>query len=296
MSWYYDWKPYVPVAKRKANAKQHAAKIAKKEGRSLQPIELAGSKIAATFWGKAWCDNLEQYSDYANRLPRGRTYVRNGSVIDLGIKRGQIDAMVSGSAIYTIKIKIDTLKPAHWERVKKDCASSIGSLMQLLTGKFDKDVMARLAQKDDGLFPSPKEISMRCSCPDHAGLCKHLAAVLYGIGSRLDAEPELLVTLRDVDHLDLVGQAVSADNLDSAFAGDGGDTLKGQDLGAVFGIDLSGASSTSTDAVPGPTVAKKKEAKSKKGSAKAVLPERKKERATKPRGTKKASARAKKGY
>ena len=149
-----------------------------KEKRQLEPIKIDGRIIAKTFWGKAWCENLEQYSDYSNRLPRGRTYVRNGSVIDLRIKRGQIDAMVSGSEIYTIKIKIETLKSAHWACVKKDCASSIGSVMQLLTGKFDKEVMARLAQPGDGMFPKPKEIAMSCSCPDGAYMCKHVGPCL----------------------------------------------------------------------------------------------------------------------
>ncbi len=280
MSWFYRWKPYVPVAQRQANAKKHAEKLAKKQGRAMQPITIDGRKIAHTFWGEAWCENLERYSDYENRLPRGRTYVRNGSVIDLVIKRGQIDALVSGSEVYTVKINIDTLKPAHWERVKKDCACSIGSVMQLLTGKFDKDVMERLSRQDDGLFPNPQEIKMSCSCPDWAGLCKHLAAVMYGIGARLDVEPELLFTLRDVDHLELVGQAVSADNLDAALQGDG-DTLKGQDLGAVFGIELSDEASGGTA-----TVAKK--TKPRKSEVKAEVAKQAKKK------TKKKGVRAKK--
>lgn len=263
MSWSFRFKPYVPVAKRRANALKFAQQIAKKEKRELAPIKIDGRTIATSFWGMAWCENLEQYSDFANRLPRGRTYVRNGSVIDLQIKRGQIEALVSGSEIYKIKIKIETLKALHWTRVKKDCACSIGSVMQLLTGKFDKDVMARLSQKDDGLFPKPKEISMSCSCPDWAGLCKHLAAVLYGVGARLDSEPELLFTLRDVDHLELVGEAVAADNLDAAFTGEASEGLKGDDLGEMFGIELSDDSSERETAIAAPKV-KKRKAQSKR--------------------------------
>jgi uncharacterized Zn finger protein len=274
MSWYFRWKPYVPVAKRRANALKHAEKIAKKEKRALEPIRIDGRTIARTFWGQSWCENLEHYSDYSNRLPRGRTYVRNGSVIDLRIKRGQIDAMVSGSEIYTIKIKIDTLKPAHWDRVKKECASSISSVMQLLTGKFDEDVMTRLCHPEAGIFPKPKEISMACSCPDGAYMCKHLAAVLYGIGARLDSEPELLFTLRDVDHLELVGQAVSTDNLNAALTGD--DTLAGEDLGEVFGIELSSDSPVGTVT-----------AKPKKSEAKARAPKKLKASAIKKSAKKK---------
>jgi uncharacterized Zn finger protein len=265
MSWYYGFKPYVPVATRKANARKHAEKLAKKEKRALQPMQVMARNIAKTFWGQAWCENLERYSDYANRLPRGRTYLRNGSVIDLVIKRGQIDAIVSGSEIYNIKIKIDTLKPGHWERVKNDCSASITSVMQLLTGKFDKTVMERLSQKDDGLFPRPQEIKMSCSCPDSAGLCKHLAAVMYGIGARLDSEPELLFTLRDVDHLELVGQAVAAENLNAALQGESDGALGGQDLEAVFGIELA---EESASAVATATVAKKTTKPKKKPAAK----------------------------
>ncbi len=239
MGWYFQFKPYVPVAQRRANAAKVAEKIAKKDGRALEPIKIDGRAIARTYWGKAWCDNLESYSDYENRLPRGRTYVRNGSVVDLRIKAGQIDALVSGSEVYKIQITIDKLKPGPWTRIKADCSHSIKSVMKLLTGKLDKDVMERLARRDQGLFPSPKEIKMRCSCPDGAYVCKHVAATMYGVGARLDNEPELLFTLRDVDHLELISQAVSSENLDAALETEGGETLEGQDLGAMFGIEMA---------------------------------------------------------
>ncbi len=259
MGWYYDFKPYVPVAQRRAKAAKFAEKIAKKDGRALEPIKIDGRAIARTYWGKAWCDNLESYSDYSNRLPRGRTYVRNGSVIDLRIKAGQIDALVSGSEVYKIQITIDKLKPAPWEKIKGDCSQSIQSVMQLLTGKLDKDVMERLARRDQGLFPSPKEIKMRCSCPDGAYMCKHLAATLYGVGSRLDNEPELLFTLRDVDHLELISQAGSSENLESALESENGETLEGQDLGAMFGIEMSpeSADGATSETTTKPATAKK---------------------------------------
>src|SRR3989304_9076129 len=95
----YGWKPYVPVAERRRQAARETARLAKK-GRTVSPVVIKGSKIANTFWGKAWCDNLEHYSDYSNRLPRGRTYVRNGSVVDLHVAPGEVKALVSGSGVH----------------------------------------------------------------------------------------------------------------------------------------------------------------------------------------------------
>src|SRR5438309_4867795 len=166
MSWYGGWRPYVPVAQRRARAASYAARLAKKEKRTLCPVKLESRKIACTFWGEAWCDNLEQYSDFANRLPRGRTYVRNGSVIDLQIKAGKIKAIVSGSEIYHVTINIKKLTPAAWKRLKQDCSQSIDSLIDLLQARFSEGVMSRLTTPREGLFPHPHEIDMECSCPD----------------------------------------------------------------------------------------------------------------------------------
>jgi uncharacterized Zn finger protein len=235
---YGGFAPYVPVAKRRADAAKYAKQLAKKEGRELTPVSISGRAIATTYWGKAWCDNLEAYSDFANRLPRGRTYARNGSVIDLQIKQGQIAAIVSGSSIYTIAISIATLAKPTWKRLKSECSQSISSVFDLLQGRFDADVMQRLAHPTDGLFPQPKQIAMKCSCPDFAGLCKHLAAVLYGVGNRLDTSPELLFTLRNVDHTELIGSAVAEGNLDRTLRGDDGESVVGGDLSEIFGIDL----------------------------------------------------------
>lgn len=237
MPYEWSWKPYVSVAQRRAKAKRHVAKVAKK-GRRILPVEIAGRKIATTFWGTAWCENLESYSDFENRLPRGRTYVRNGSVIDLQIKRGCITAIVSGSEIYEIKIDISPVNKACWKNIKQDCSRSIDSLIDLLQGRFAKGVMERLTRQEGGLFPKPKEISVRCSCPDWAVLCKHAAAALYGVGARLDSAPEMLFLLRGVDHLDLISQAVDRANLDAAFASSNGGPLASEDLGELFGIEI----------------------------------------------------------
>jgi uncharacterized Zn finger protein len=245
MSWGGYWKPYVPVSTRRANALKAAAKVAKKDNRALTPVKIDGRLIARTFWGKAWCENLERYSDFANRLPRGRTYVRNGSVVDLQINKGKIRALVAGSEVYKVTIDIDTLTPSLWKRILADCSQSIASLMDLIQGRFDDGVMARLTEQKAGLFPQPKEIQINCSCPDWAGLCKHAAAVLYGIGSHLDNDPELLFTLRNVDHLELVGAAASAENLDRSLKATGTEELAG-DLGEIFGINLDESVSSAT--------------------------------------------------
>ena len=238
MSWYREWKPYVPVAVRRAKAEKHAARLAKKEKRHLCPVKAAGRKMSTSFWGQAWCENLERYSDFANRLPRGRTYARNGSVIDLQIERGKIRALVSGSEVYKISIAIKTLAAPSWKRIKQDCSQSINSLIDLLQGKFDQGVMERLTQAEGGLFPKPAEIEMECSCPDWAGVCKHVAATMYCVGVRLDAAPELLFTLRAVDHLELIGQAVAAENLDRTLGVGQENALAAGDLGELFGIEL----------------------------------------------------------
>src|SRR5262245_47426861 len=190
MSWYYDFKPYVPVAQRRAQAAKYAAKVAKRENRQLAPVVIEGRLIARSFWGQAWCENLERYSDFASRLPRGRTYIRNGSVIDLQIARGEVTALVSGSEVYRVQIQIKTLGKQLWSKIKRDCGRSIASLIDLLQGRFDQGVMQRLSQQEGGLFPPSSDIDMHCSCPDWAYMCKHVTAVLYGVGARLDASPE----------------------------------------------------------------------------------------------------------
>jgi uncharacterized Zn finger protein len=235
MGWRYDYKPYVPVAKRRAQAAREVAKRLKK-GQAVSPITIEGRAIVSTFWGKAWCTNLESYSDFENRLPRGRTYVRNGSVVDLKIAKGRITALVSGSELYTVQIDIAALPRKDWQVVKELCAGKIGSLVELLQGKLSNAVMEAVTDRAEGLFPKPKEIKMHCSCPDYAGMCKHLAAVMYGIGNRLDSSPELLFELRGVDHQELIEQAIPVAPTRSKT---GAPTIESDDLGSIFGIEIN---------------------------------------------------------
>jgi uncharacterized Zn finger protein len=244
MSWYsHEWRPYVSVAERRRKALKKMEALRKK-GVDIQPVEINGRKIAKSFWGEAWCTHLEAYSDYSNRLPRGRTYVRNGSVCHLAIDKGRVEAKVSGSELYTVKVSIKTLPGQKWKAVKTRCSGQIGSLLELLEGKLSEHVMGIVTDRSDGLFPSPKEISFECSCPDWASMCKHVAAVLYGVGARLDAKPELLFTLRGVHHEELI--AADAEKAVAAATSRGkSKRLAAADVGAVFGIELeSGAAQT----------------------------------------------------
>ena len=203
------WPEYVPVAERRRRAAAEMEKLRKK-GHPVSPVTLEGKKIATTFWGKAWCDNLERYADFANRIERGRTYVRNGSVVDLQIAPRKVTAMVSGSSLYKITVDISEVPNPHWATICRDCAGGIDSLVELLQGRFSTGVMERICRQGDGLFPKPTEIRFKCSCPDGAYMCKHIAAVLYGVGARLDQKPELLFRLRAVDENELVARIDSS--------------------------------------------------------------------------------------
>lgn len=281
---YYDgyggWPAYVPVAKKIANAKKAAEKLRKK-GVDIQPVALSGRKIASSFWGKGWCDHMDSFHDYENRLPRGRSYVRNGSVVHLDVSKGKITAMVAGSKVYKVEVTVKLLPEAQWERIKAQCAGQISSLMDLLQGKLSDGVMRIVADRDNGLFPGPKEITMRCSCPDSAGMCKHIAAVFYGVGARLDTRPELLFLLRGVDHTELASQGGVDAVIDR---GRGAKSeLAGADLSEMFGIELVDGGAE-TPSIP----ASKKSASSKsKTAAKAKTPAK----PARKRQTKKAAAK-----
>jgi uncharacterized Zn finger protein len=233
----FDWKPYVPVAKRRERTARLVAQL-KLEGKTVSPVTAARGSIAKTYWGKAWCQNLERYSDYATRLPRGRTYLRNGSVIDLKIEAGEVVAQVMGSSLYRIAVKISAVPAAHWQSLSRDCAQSIDSWVELLEGKLSTAVMERITRPGAGLFPSPREITFSCSCPDAAAMCKHVAATLYGIGARLDVEPELLFRLRMVDSKELVAQ-VGEGGLPIQQRPAGNRILDSSKLADVFGLDLA---------------------------------------------------------
>lgn len=248
------------------------ARLAKKTGKTASPVILNARKIAATFWGGAWCDNLEAYSDFANRLPRGRTYVRNGSVVDLQIGPGTVTARVSGSELYRVKIQIKPLASKVWKSIQGECAGKIDSLLELLQGKLSSAVMQVVTRQAGGLFPAPGDIELDCSCPDWADLCKHVAAALYGVGARLDSNPELLFVLRGVDPADLISKASAAEavrqTVGSAAAAP---VMSEAEMADVFGIELAndpgGLAVAGADAppVPAPGPARSRKRQPKRG-------------------------------
>jgi uncharacterized Zn finger protein len=262
---YGGWAPYVPVAQRRRQAMKKMAALRKK-GVDIQPVEIDGRQIAKTFWGEAWCDHLESFSDFENRLPRGRTYVRNGSVCHLAISKGAIEAKVSGSELYTVKISIKTLPPKKWKSLKARCSGQIGSLLELLQGKLSDHIMEVVTDRQEGLFPLPKEISLKCSCPDWAVMCKHVAAVLYGVGARLDTKPELLFTLRGVNHDELI-QADAEKAVAKATARGKSKRLAAAQIGDVFGIELDSGDvgSSANDVGPSETPRASRASRTKAG-------------------------------
>lgn len=211
----------------------------RKKGLDVRPVEIQGRQMARTFWGQAWCAHLEKFSDFANRLPRGRTYVRNGSVCHLEIAEGKVKAIVSGSELYDVTVTIRKLQRKKWSQVKKRCAGQIGSMLELLQGRLSKSVMAEVSHRDHGLFPLPREIGLHCSCPDWAIMCKHVAAVLYGVGARLDEQPELLFLLRGVDHEELIAAGSDAAAIVPRTGRRARRHIPEDSLGEIFGIDLA---------------------------------------------------------
>ena len=282
--WRYTRKPSVLEQRERARreGKQLERKAAK-SGRKPSPVVIEGRAIARSFWGKAWCENLESYRDYEYRLPRGRSYVRNGAVLDLQVGAGRIAALVAGSRPrpYEVEIKITPLAQAHWARLKSQCAGQIGSLIELLEGQLSDRVMGVVTDREQGLFPRPKEIEMSCSCPDWATMCKHVAAVMYGVGARLDTQPQLLFMLRNVEHGELLATVPALE----VTRGSGGKRIAEENLAGVFGIELAETPSKRSTARKRPAgkPAPPPAAQRARGAAKA--------RATKQRRTKRRSDR-----
>ncbi len=292
---FYDWRPYVTAAERRRTAEREMQRLRKK-GHPVSPVVVEGRTIARTFWGKSWCDNLERYSDFSNRLPRGRTYVRNGSVVDLQVNPGDVSAIVSGSELYRVAVKVASVPKDRWASIRRDCAGSIDSLIELLQGRFSKGVMERICREKAGLFPSPAEIEFSCSCPDWASMCKHVAAVLYGIGARLDEKPELLFKLRGVDEKDLITKAGSG--LPLSKSGPSRDrVLAAEGLSELFGLELDAGEDV---AAPRTRAAPERRARSTRANPAAAKPNRVTRRARlsrrggskQPRGKKRGAQRA----
>lgn len=242
----YDaYPPYVPVAEKQSRNRRAVAKL-RRGNAQIQPVVVEGRTIARSWWGKSWNSNLERYADYGNRIGRGRSYVCHGAVLDLGIEAGVVNALVQGSrgSPYEVTVTIGKLDEGNWVRLREVAVERLDSLTDLLAGEFPKALRDAFFAQGTGLFPTPGEISFACSCPDWASMCKHVAAVLYGVGNRLDAAPELLFTLRQVTVEDLIARTVDATAehlISKAKQAAGDDVLDAVDLEGMFGIELDAA-------------------------------------------------------
>ncbi len=238
---FWSFPRYVSVGEKQHRAKKKLEKLMK-ENKDIRPVRIEGTAIAKTWWGKAWNKNLEAYADYSNRIGRGRTYVRSGAVLDLQIQEGHVKALVQGSVSepYSIVIKIKSLKKDIWEEIKGFCAGKLDSLQELLMGKFPADLGEMFTACGEGLFPSPREIDFDCSCPDMASMCKHIAAALYGVGARLDHEPNLFFLLRQIEIGDLISETIrdKTEELLTRAQKKSQRILEDQDLSSVFGIEM----------------------------------------------------------
>ncbi len=275
----YQWPRYVSVAEKRARA-ERKLKLLRKKNPGIRPVAIEGRTLAHTWWGKAWNRNLESYADYENRIGRGRTYVRHSAVLDLQIKKGKVQALVMGSGRtpYKVDVTIKAISKPNWHQLKEAAAQKLGSLQQIMDGRFPKALAEIFTASGKGLFPTPKEIAFDCSCPDWADMCKHVAATLYGIGARLDEDPSLFFLLRKVDVRDLVTEAVKdqSEKLIKESKRASKRVMKDTDLADVFGIDMDTAPTSpprKTKAKAKPTT---KKVRVKKTTRKKATPKKKK--------------------
>lgn len=242
---YWGYPRYVSVGEKKQNSRNKLEQL-KKKNKDIEPVVIEGRTLAHTWWGKAWNNNLEGYADYSNRIGRGRSYVRCGCVLDLKISEGKIQSLVMGSETqpYSVEVNIKAMEKSVWGKIQIVCEGKLGSLQELLLGKFPKALNAIFTAHGKGLFPSPKEIGFSCSCPDWADMCKHVAATLYGVGARLDKDPKLFFALRKIEINDLISETVKgkAKELLTKAKKKSSRIIEDQDLSSVFGIELDNVS------------------------------------------------------
>lgn len=260
-----DFPEYVPVAERRARAQKKLQQLRKKHP-GIKPVLIAGRNLANTWWGKSWNSNLERYADYSNRIGRGRSYARHGSILDLQIAAGTITALVQGSQAspYRVTITIAPLAAEQWHSLRAACEGRFDSLQDLLAGQFPQALKDLFFARGSGLFPEPRDIRFDCSCPDWASMCKHVAAALYGVGARLDEDPTLFFTLRGIGIDDLITRTVAdtTQALLNKAKKQSTKVLGDIDVGAVFGIQMDNLNlpAPALPAAPGPAAPVSKKA------------------------------------
>jgi len=149
------------------------------------------------WWAKRWNTFLNSYG-WQNRLVRGKSYARKGRVLSLDISPGSVAAKVEGSRSrpYSVKIKFEKLTKKDWKAVFSLMAARASYSALLLAGEMPQNIEDVFQEASVSLFPLEGDIAMRCSCPDWALPCKHIAAVFYVLGERFDEDPFLLFQLR----------------------------------------------------------------------------------------------------
>ncbi|MDR4504704.1 MAG: hypothetical protein MRK01_07930 [Candidatus Scalindua sp.] len=293
---YWGFPRYVSVGEKQEKSKKKLEQLRKKN-KDIEPIIIEGRTLAHTWWGKAWNNNLEGYADYRNRIERGRSYVRCGCVLDLKISEGRVQSLVMGSETkpYSVVIKIEALEKSVWRKIKNVCEGKLGSLQELLLGKFPKALDEIFTAHGNGLFPAPKKIDFDCSCPDWASMCKHVAATLYGVGARLDKDPNLFFALRKIEINDLISETVKgkARELLTKAKKRSSRIIEVQDLSSVFGIELD-RDSRPAKKIKAKAIQKEKTPKAKKNLLKTKTisvknPVKKAAKSVSRKGTKKTS-------
>ena len=194
-------------------------------------IKLHSKSISNTWWGQEWCKTINVYADYENRLSRGKTYLRQERVQDLTIEDNTITAKVKGkwSDYYNVTIKIRELPRSKSNIIIK----KISELGSILKGSIPEDCRFLFSIGELGLFPTKDDLIYTCDCPDSCGgliygsnwnsakeicevdpnnamLCKHVAAVLYSVGSILDKEPLIIFQLRGINVTKYISEEIVA--------------------------------------------------------------------------------------
>ncbi len=196
------WRPFVSVGTRMLMARRQVWEL-RKRGYAANPVVVQGQDLRGTFWGDSWRTNLESAAELAALLPSALEYLRNDLLVDLKIEAGQISALVQGAELYTVKIEVPAMPESDWQEIVRACEGQVGSVVELLAAA-PASVVTALTQTPGGLYPSVSELKLSCSCAEWAGNCKHVTAALCGAGVRLDAHPDLLFRLRQVDPSDIV--------------------------------------------------------------------------------------------
>lgn len=198
------------------------------EGTELHPVGASSRKLAEHFWGSAWMRHLALCEAGGLCLSPGRTLLRHGCVLDLEIAPCSIRALVSAQELYEVALTLEPLDEEKRLALRTACAGNVGSLVALLEGQANDDLLHTLCDPENGLLPAPEDWHMSCTCPDWAEPCPHAAAAIYAAGVLIDRDPSLLFVLRALDPSALIAPpAVDTD----AF-------LDPADLGQTFGIDI----------------------------------------------------------